>query len=303
MRDSNIGAGVLVLALTVLFGPACSVKRLGVERMADAMSSTASAYARDDDPEFVRLAAPSTLKMVEMLLDDNPAHPGLLLTACSGFTQYAYAFLHVEAELAADASAAGVRELRARARRMYDRARGYCFRLLDVSVPGLGAALPAGERARLSRTDAADVPALYWTAMAWGGSVAVAERPLFRAVELPAARALMQRALELDPAWEAGALHEGMIAFEGLPEIAGGSAARAKAHFDRAIALSEGQSAFAYVAMAIGVAQPAKDRAEFERLLRSALAIDVDRRPSLRLANLIAQKRAKALLAQAERLF
>ena len=37
---------------------------------------------------------------------------------------------------------------------------------------------------------------------------------------------------------------------------------------------------------------------EFERLLRAALAIDVSKRPSIRLANLIAQKRARYLLTQ-----
>jgi predicted anti-sigma-YlaC factor YlaD len=94
-----------------------------------------------------------------------------------------------------------------------------------------------------------------------------------------------------------------MIAVESLPALLGGSPARARQHFDRAVALSNGQSAFAYVTMATGVAQPAKDRREFERLLRAAIAVDPAQRPSLRLANLIAQKRARYLLTQIDRLF
>jgi hypothetical protein len=85
--------------------------------------------------------------------------------------------------------------------------------------------------------------------------------------------------------------------------LLGGSPVRAKEHFDRAVTLSGGQSAFAYVTMATGVAQPAKDRREFERLLRAAIAIDVSKRPSLRLANLIAQRHARYLLTQMDRLF
>jgi hypothetical protein len=301
MRDSTMTQGVLAVALAGLAVSGCSFKRMGMERMADAISATATTYARDNDPEFVRHAAPATLKMVEMLLDDQPSHPGLLLTACSGFTQYAYAFRQVDAELATDAAAA--RELWARAGRMYDRARDYCLRTLDVSMPGVRAALLAGDTVPLARFERADVPALYWTAAAWGGSIASASVPLLRVAELRPVRALMERALALDPAWEAGAIHEGMIALEGLPAIAGGSPARAKLHFDRAVALSEGQSALAYVAMATSVAQPANDRAGFERLLQSALGVDVDTRPSLRLANLIAKKRAKALLGKAEQLF
>ena len=94
-----------------------------------------------------------------------------------------------------------------------------------------------------------------------------------------------------------------MIALDGLPSLLGGSAARAREHFDRAVALSNGSSAFAFVTLASSVAQPAKDRKEFERLLRAALAVDVDKEPSLRLANLIAQARARYLLTQMDRLF
>ena len=301
MRDVRAGV-CLFVAVVTLAGSGCSVSRMGAERMADAISATATAYGRDNDPEFVRVAAPSTLKMVEMLLDDNPNHPGLLLTACSGFTQYAYAFLQADAE-AAPPDTTATRELWARTTRMYDRARDYCARLLDLSVPGARAALANRETQILSRAGRADVPALYWTAAAWGGSIASSERPLFRVLEIAPVRALMQRALALDPEWESGAIHEGMIAIEGLPALAGGSATRAKAHFDQAVALSRGQSAFAYVSMATSVAQPARDRAGFERLLKQALAVDVDRRPALRLANLIAQKRARTLLAKAEQLF
>ena len=78
---------------------------MGMSRMADALSSTASSFTRDNDPEFVREAAPSTLKMVEMLLEQSPTHTGLLMTACSGFTQYAYAFLQSDADVADPGSA------------------------------------------------------------------------------------------------------------------------------------------------------------------------------------------------------
>jgi hypothetical protein len=287
---------VLVAAMSV----ACSMKTMGINRMADALSATASSYSRDDDPEFVRVAAPSTLKMVEMLLDEQAAHPGLLITACSGFTQYAYGFLQVDAEMMEGTNA---RELRGRAGRMYDRARDYCLRALDVHHPGLRQSLSRDMKTALAKTTATDVPALFWSGVAWGGSISVAESPLPRIGEVGIVRALLTRALELDETWESGAIHEAMIALEGVPALLGGSPVRARTHFDRAVALSNGESAFAYVTMATSVSQPARNRAEFEQLLRAALAIDVARRPTLRLANLIAQRRARFLLTQMNRLF
>lgn len=295
-------AWTLALAAAVLLS-GCSVKRMGLERMADAVSATATAYTRDNDPEFVRAGAPATLKMVEMLLDQDPNHAGLLLTACSGFTQYAYAFIQVDSELLVDTTEPDARSLRERASRMYDRARDYCVRGLDAAIPGSRAALLAGKTDWLGTAESTDVPLLYWTAAAWGGSIGVGRNSLLRLGEVTRIRALLERAIALDPSWESGALHELMIGLEALPELAGGSAARARAHFDRAVKLSEGQSAFAYVTMATSVAQPAKDRAEFERLLKAALAVDIEKRPAIRLANIIAQKRARFLLSRVERLF
>jgi hypothetical protein len=294
-------AVLLLIAAPVAAG--CSARKMGLNRMADALSSTASAYSRDNDPEFVKLAAPSTLKMVEMLLDDSPAHPGLLMTACSGFTQYAYGFMQVDAEMLEPTDAPGARALRARAARMYDRGRDYCLRALEIRHPGVRQALPRGAEAALKSMTVADVPALYWAGVAWGGGLSLSENQMTRIGELFIVRSLFSRAVALDEGWDGGAIHEAFIALDGLPALVGGSAARAREHFDRAVTLSGGQSAFAYVTLASSVAQPARDRTEFERLLRAAIAVEPSARPRLTLSNLIAQRRARFLLSRIDRLF
>jgi TRAP transporter T-component len=224
------------------------------------------------------------------------------MTACSGFAEYSYAFLQADAD-GGDPAAATTRDLRARAASMYDRARGYCLRALDVRHRGFTQTLQKDPKAALATATRADVPALYWAGVAWGGLLTQSPNPFARIGEIAIVRALFTRALELDEGWEGGTIHEAMIAVEGLPTLLGGSPVRAREHFDRAVALGNGQSAFAYLAMATSVAQPAKDRAQFEALLKSALAVDVSKRPSIRLANLVAQKRARALLAQLDKLF
>jgi len=140
---------------------------------------------------------------------------------------------------------------------------------------------------------AEDVPLLYWTAVSWGADIVLAPNPVARITELPAVRALLKRARELNDTWDAGAIHEAMIAFDGLPPLLGGSAAAARADFDRAIQLSEGKSVFAYVALALVT----PDQAEKKKLLDQALAIDLASVTSRRLTNLIAQRYAKALVS------
>jgi len=69
------------------------------------------------------------------------------------------------------------------------------------------------------------------------------------------------------------------------------------------VALSGGQRASTFVSLAENISVPAQDRAEFERLLDSALAIDPDDAPSGRLANIISQRRARRLQLRVDDLF
>lgn len=288
MRARAACAGAVILAVLT----ACSPKQMGINRMASALADASSVYDNDNDPEFVRLAAPSTLKMVEMLLSQSPKHASLLLTACSGFTQYSYAFLHVEGEVRA-ADAAASKDLKARAGKMYERARGYCLRGLEVRHPGLTAkALAADPVAALKPAVVDDVPWLYWTAAAWGAELSLAPNQFARVAELAVVRALLTRAKALNDSWDHGAIYEALIAFDGLPPLLGGSPAAAKADFDKAMKLTDGKSVFAHVALAATVADPV----EKKRLLEESLAIDVSTLPTRRLTNTIAQRYARALL-------
>jgi hypothetical protein len=286
-----ISKHVLVLALICTAG--CSPKQMALNRMASALASASTVYENDNDPEFVRLAAPSTLKTVEMLLKDVPDNPQLLLTACSGFTQYSYGFLHVEAELRAQDAAAAA-DLRSRASRMYQRARGYCLRGLSARHPGITVASLGNDPSNaLKNTALPDVPWLYWTAASWGADLSLASNQVARVTELASVRALLNRARTLDERWESGAIHEALIAFDGLPLLLGGSPAAARADFDRALELSGGKSVFAYVALAATITNPA----EKKKLLETAVAIDTATLTSRRLTNLIAQRYARALLS------
>jgi predicted anti-sigma-YlaC factor YlaD len=280
----------------------CSIKRVAIGSLAETLSGIGEVFAADDDPELIRDAVPFALKTIETLLAEVPRHRGLLLQACSGFAQYAYAFVQVDAELVEPTDYDAAKRLRERARRLYLRGRDYCLRSLEAGQPGLRRRLIERPAEALGFAKAPEVPLLYWTGASWGGAIALGlDRPDLVA-DLPVVRALLERALALDETYGGGALHELFIALEAVPEAMGGSPARAREHFRRAVELSEGRSAGAYVALATGVALPAQDRAEFVRLLEQALAIDPDTAPRLRLANLVAQKRARFYLERVDEL-
>jgi predicted anti-sigma-YlaC factor YlaD len=148
-----------------------------------------------------------------------------------------------------------------------------------------------------------DVPLLYWMAASWGSAISLGlDRPEV-AIDLPIVRVLADRGLALDEKWAKGSLHELFVTLDGLPEVLGGNPARAREHFNRAVELQKGLSPGPYVSLATGVAVATQDRAEFERLLKMALAIDPDKDPSTRLVTLVMQKRARLLLDRIDEQF
>jgi tetratricopeptide (TPR) repeat protein len=288
--------------LTILLA-GCSARGIAVNALANAMSASGDGFATEDDPELVRDAAPFALKTMESLLAERPDHQGLLLALTAGFTQYGYAFIETEAIPLQDREPREYRRRMDRALRMYLRARDYGLRLLELRQPGLTEGLRSIPDSAVTVLEAEDVPAMYWTAAAWGAAIGAGLDDPALVADFPAVRALFRRGLALDPDFEDGALHEAMIALESVSPLMGGSAERAREHFERAVELADGQKAGPYVSLAGGLVVAEQDRREFERLLEMALAVDPDAAPRLRLANLIAQRRARYLLDRADYLF
>jgi len=269
--------------------------------VAEALSATGEggAFARDDDPELVRDAVPFALKTMESLADQLPDHLGLRLAMARGFTQYGYAFVQQAADEMADPDRA--KALHERAARLYLRARMYGLDGLKLARGISEAELRGKEQARaqaLRKLEKDDVPIAYWTLTSWGAAISQRKHDLELVGDVPAVAAMLDRALQLDEAYELGALHEFAISFDpARPE--GTTREKQRAHFERARELGKGKKISALVTYAEAVVGPAQDRKGFEALLTEALKFDVDQPLARdhRLANLIAQRRARFLLA------
>ena len=292
---------VLVLLAT---GSGCSMKKIAINKLGNVLANSGSTFASDDDPELIQAAVPFSLKLIESLLAESPRHRGLLLAASSGFTPYAYAFPQQEADEMEDRDLAKATALRTRARRLYLRARDYGLRGLEVKHTGFVDALRRDAKAAVRTATKADVPLLYWTGVSWGAAISLSKDNPDLVADQPIVEALIDRALELDEKFDSGAIHSFLITYEASrPGVEGDFAMRSRKHFDRAMELSGGYLAGPLVSMAEAVSVQKQDRKEFQSLLERAVAIDVNARPELRLANLVMQRRARWLLARVDELF
>jgi predicted anti-sigma-YlaC factor YlaD len=294
--------GLLLLATALATG--CSIRKMAVNKLGNALAEGGTTFAADEDPDLVRDAVPFSLKLMESLLAESPRHEKLLFATASGFTQYAYAFVQQEADEAEDRDLQAAEALRTRARKLYLRARNYGLRGLEVRHPGFDKALRQNPKGAVRTTGPRDVPLLYWTAASWGAAISVSKDNAELIADQSIVAALIDRALALNEEHDRGAIHAFMITFEMVrPEKGSDAAARARQHFNRAMELSQGQQAGPLLSLAESVAVPAQNRAEFESLLERALAINPDAAPESRLVNLVMQRRARWLLSRKDELF
>ena len=295
---------VLCGVMSSVMTAGCSINRFAANKLGDALAESGTTFASDDDPDLIAAATPFSLKLMESLLAASPRHRGLLLAAAAGFTEYSYAFVQQEAEQLEDQDVARAAATRARARRLYLRARDYGLRGLETRHERFAQRLRADASATVREAAVEDVPLLYWTAAAWGAAIALSKDDPDLVADQVLVEALIDRALVLDERFDAGAIHGFLISYELVRQGAGGDPGeRARAHFDRAVALSGGQLASPYVSLAEAVSVARQDRAEFESLLHRALAVNPDARPEWRLANLIVQRRARWLLSRMDQIF
>lgn len=296
--------GVLLLVALAGLSTGCSVRKFAVNQVGNALAGGGTTFASDDDPELIKAAVPFSLKLMESLLAESPRHKGLLFATASSFTQYAYAFVQQEADELEERDVTAALELRARARRLYLRARDYGLRGLEVNHRGFAQTLRANPKVAVTQARRRDVPLLYWTAVSWAAAISVTKDNADLIADLPQVEALIDRALALDPDYDCGAIHSFLITYEmsrsaspGDPEVL------SRQHFALTLALTQGQAAAPYLALAESVAQPRQDKREFTDLVDRALAIDPNARPEWRLVNLVMQRRARWLRARLDQLF
>ena len=292
-------------AVAVLAGglSGCSIKGMAVNAVANSLAAPSDVMTRDNDPELIRDAIPFGLKTYESLLESTPKHQPLLIATCSGYTSYAYAFVLTPAELLQFSDRAASRAGIDRALNMNLRAKGYCMRAMELRYPGVGKALMMDPVAAVAKMTKKDVELLYWTAASWGSAMSLGKDQPDLVIDFPVVRAMADRALALDPEWSNGSIHELMITLDSQPEVLGGSPERARHHFAEAVRIQKGQLPGPYVELAEGQSVGNQDRAEFEKLMNQAIALNPNAQPSVRLVSLIMQGRAKGLLEHIDELF
>lgn len=297
----------LSVLLTVLFFNGCSIKKMAMNTVANALTgdSSSTVFTGDNDPELVGAALPFAIKMYESLLASNHTHRGLQLTTGSLYVMYANAFIHTPASMLPDAESQTQEFMYKRAKNLYIRGRDIILNGLELKHKGFKALLEKRQfKEALAPFKKQDASMLYWAGAGWMGAFAIDPFDMDFGVTLPGAAALIEKVLELDPNFGKGDIHNFYILYYGsLPEYMGGSYEKARKHFQLAVQATGGKSAAPYLSLATTVSIADQNVSEFTELLNKALAINPDENLETRLVNTLDQRKARWFLEHVDDFF
>jgi len=250
------------------------------------------ALFEEDDLELAKTAIESNLKLLEGMLKRHPENEKLLFLATQGYTAYALGFVE-DHDLE-------------RARKLYLRAKNFGLKILCCKKQfktALNEDLDTFTES-LNQFSKNNVPALFWTANAWGSYINLSMTDPQALVELPKVQVIMQRVLELDESYFFGGAHLffGTI-LAAKPPLLGGNPQKARQHFDRCLEFSNGKFLLPYVYYAEHYAVRTMNQELFQQLLQTVVSTDIDVLPEQRLPNAIAKKKAQLLLSAEAELF
>jgi hypothetical protein len=276
---------VAMLCAALLLGGCASIANKASQRLADSLTA---GILEQDDIGIARDGIPSWLLLVDGLIQGDPRNSGLLLAGSKLYGAYAGGFVDDPQ----------------RAQRLAARSFDYARRATCIAAPGLCAQLDAPFESFASElAKSGDVAVLHALASAWAGRIQANSGDWNAIAAIPKVQALLERVIALEPAHAQGEPHMMLGVLASLrPASLGGQPEQGKAHFEKALALSGGRNQMVRVLYAQYYARLVFDQALHDRLLGEAIVAD-PHAPGLTLINVIAQDRARALLASGKEYF
>ncbi len=263
----------------------CSFTSLTIGATSVIIDGGFKAINRETDLKLAAAAIPSDLKLLDGLIIEAPNNEKLLLLGAEGYTSYALGFVE-------DSS-------KPRASLFYLRARNYGLRILFKNGDfreHFNGDLTDFKKA-LDKFGRSDVPAVFWTANAWGNYVNLNRDNVDALADLPKVEAMMKFVLRYDPSYFYGGAHLFFGTILGsLPAMFGGDTTASRENFEDAIKISDGKFLMTYYYYAKSYAVMTQNKQLFRSLLNKVIDAPANLLLDQNLANQIAKQKAEELL-------
>ena len=275
--------GIFLLSLTACGSLISSAKK----EFAEDLSATMLAY---DEPETVKQAMPTYLVLVSSLIRGDQENIDLLVSGSRLYGAYASVFV----------------EKTSRKIILTKRSFKYAEQAICLKLPQACTARTMSYHEfeqMLKDFKKEDSPILFAYGTAWSGLIQANRADWNLIAELPKAKAIIARVLELDESINHGDAHVYMGVMESLlPPAMGGKPKLAKKHFERALEISQRKNLMALLMYAEKYARLLFEKDLHDTLLKELLAVDISVSKKL-LIDSMARVKAKELLADSDDYF
>ncbi|MGK5091888.1 TRAP transporter TatT component family protein [Deltaproteobacteria bacterium TL4] len=299
----------LLLMLSVGFVlSSCSFTDFAVNTGAEiVVPGSTRAILEETDLEFVKMAIPANVKLIEGILELSPHNKILNEVLAQSFLFYSLAFVDEEYQklkFSDQEEQAALFSQRAQA--FYLRGRSHGLRIFaehEKFMTHLFGKLESFEPS-LQELEKEEVPGLVYLSMNWLLYITHNMNHPQEIIHIGRIKMMIQRAIDLDESFFYGFPHIAMGAFEAsIPQILGGNPEKGKQHFERAIELTNGKFLLAQVMFAQSYAVQMLDETLFDQLLKQVLTAPDDLLKEAALPNAIAKVQARRLIQQKNDLF
>ena len=280
----------VVIVLWAMLSASCSVQKIALRSTRQIIDDSFIAINEEVDLTLAEYSAAASLKLIDGLLKTYPEDEQLLLKAAQGYIGYALAFVE-EPE---------------RSALFFERGVDYALTIIELRRRHFEERWTHVDEvdAFLSTVDKTYIPALYWAANGWSGFINASRDDPDALADIPLVLALAEHVRSHFETYHYGGAHIILGSILGsFPEALGGEPEVARAHFERAISISDGRFLMAYVFFATTYAIQTQNRTLFEALLTKVLDAPDQILPEQNLANAVAKKRARELLGSAGEFF
>jgi hypothetical protein len=297
------------MSLVWAVGAGCDVNALVADSTAKLLHQASPSVDAYFDYETAGAGLPGIILQLEAFYSVSPNNETLALDLAKAYVGFAQGWIEDEYETAsAKGDETAAERARTRARNHYLRARNLALRAMRLRDTGIDEALQGGEETlrkylAIHYESKGDVAPIFWAGLAWGAAINMSIDDPTLLVELPLAKVLVQRALQLDDLYFNGGAYLFLATAEAsVPAAVGGNPELARQLFEQGLARTGRKNHMMHVNYARTWAVSNQDRDTFRRLLEEVLE-PADLGPSVRLSNKVARVRAERLLDLEDTLF
>ena len=268
------------------------IQQIAVSTVGSIVDDGFDALTEEQDLEFAAQALPSNLKLLEVMLKNEPDDERLLRLLAEGYNSYALGFVE---DTDPD-----------RAKIFYQRATDYAMRLVrqDAKLAKAFDGTVDDLKAELSKRGKDDVPGIFWAAFGMGSYLNLALNNPDAIAMLPKAEEMMKFVAAVDSSFYYGGADMFLGTLYGSrAKLLGGDSVLSRQHFERALRINGGKFLMTQVYFAWSYARQTLNEPLFDELLTTVDQASIDIFPKFRLGNAIAKKKARLLRAKKEDLF